>query len=1147
MSQSSLKNRSSSGDMDVPSNGSLSPSKGKSLISPSASVVVSPQEINAQPQDFVVVNGQTFRVSRASPRSYSLGSSLDAGLVTGNSDDNTVTSSIQFKKQLDQADKIIMKQAKKIEELELLLRMNNIAIASPNTSQDTLANRRRTEARNIQINNMVDNDLSALGNTIKSPQKSNYITPTNAEIIREAKYSSFSAPNSTKNIDTPNIYDSPDGDDDNTTTSTASNSKEPPKGLAARLAMGSQERRKIAAAKRLKSLPKGTPTSIINDIGVTIDTSTPVALLRSNSSPSLNQVLFKWKGEQKGVLRRSLSSPTMNSMKNSIVPPFLFIAHDNPQLGSTVASQLAIDSSGMNIMLESKDDLGLTKFLLARIVFSGDVECVEDAELSAPRGSQFLVCHDIKAVKGDIKAFPTRVKGDILEIGLGNMPPDCYVDISSDGKLKEYLQTCTSRVDVILDPSGSEMWYPYFEGRRKMAPQFRSKGIGYIRLGDDMSRYGIAFLTLDAGHTYLDDGATSIVSPAITESARPTPTSITPSYGSSSNLALHHPNLLKGEKLQFVTDSESEYANSSATNNRSRSNSSIRTGSGSSSRRSSRPNSSNNLYQNIPAEVRSPREIEECKELITRLKDGSNAADGGALKWSDRAEYLKRLANNMAIKDSTYITDAISIAILSMTKQKNPHVVRAAVQLVKVIGESPYIHINNSVAWRSLLVETIQLLRGSSKPIYDDAVYVLTYLHSIGCFTIGSLTVILDDIFGSKKNSVSSASNSSKVISLLETLCRSEIEYNMRRVLEKSASPTNTDFVYDKIDSNNILQRIKHLLQHREEATRDTAVTLVAAILAYHIVNSIDDSSNAAQLQVLYNKLGDEQRLGRVNSSISLVVGKYFSANINNFLTDIDKTNPRLYEKIMVEFTSSFVSLMNAATTAGPLGNTSSTAGTVTSISSDILKESKGKRDHFSPLTIRELEHSAASPSAAKSKASIHHVDESDMYSLDELSNSWYELRLILRIIPNTEAGWRQLATCIKEAPEFFALLSSTAKKNNVAQGSLLRVVLPFDEETSSNDQAQVRSGLSPSVQKVAAGYQNIDEQTMSKLREQAIMLRKLIRVKMADEADLQQAILATRMLIKFCDDVDSISALANTKPVNIIKSLDTNSPLSSM
>lgn len=39
-----------------------------------------------------------------------------------------------------------------------------------------------------------------------------------------------------------------------------------------------------------------------------------------------------------------------------------------------------------------------------------------------------------------------------------------------------------------------------------MAPQFRSRGVGYLRLGDDMSRFGTAFLSLDAGHSFLGPG-----------------------------------------------------------------------------------------------------------------------------------------------------------------------------------------------------------------------------------------------------------------------------------------------------------------------------------------------------------------------------------------------------------------------------------------------------------------------------------------------------------------------------------------------------------------------------------------------------------------------------------------------------------------
>ena len=54
------------------------------------------------------------------------------------------------------------------------------------------------------------------------------------------------------------------------------------------------------------------------------------------------------------------------------------------------------------------------------------------------------------------------------------------------------------RVDVILDPHcDGGCWYPLKEKTRKMAPQFKSNGVGYIRLGDDMSKNGVAFLSGD--------------------------------------------------------------------------------------------------------------------------------------------------------------------------------------------------------------------------------------------------------------------------------------------------------------------------------------------------------------------------------------------------------------------------------------------------------------------------------------------------------------------------------------------------------------------------------------------------------------------------------------------------------------------------
>ena len=65
---------------------------------------------------------------------------------------------------------------------------------------------------------------------------------------------------------------------------------------------------------------------------------------------------------------------------------------------------------------------------------------------------------------GDIKAFPSRVRGDISEIDLDGCGPEGRIDVSAVDNVTSYLRGCSSRVDVILDPSHSQLWYPYWEG-----------------------------------------------------------------------------------------------------------------------------------------------------------------------------------------------------------------------------------------------------------------------------------------------------------------------------------------------------------------------------------------------------------------------------------------------------------------------------------------------------------------------------------------------------------------------------------------------------------------------------------------------------------------------------------------------------------
>jgi len=155
------------------------------------------------------------------------------------------------------------------------------------------------------------------------------------------------------------------------------------------------------------------------------------------------------------------------------------------------------------------------------------------------------------------------------------------------------------------------------------------------------------------------------------------------------------------------------------------------------------------------------------------------------------------------------------------------------------------------------------------------------------------------------------------------------------------------------------------------------------------------------------------------------------------------------------------------------------------------------------------------------------------------VSDLWFEAKLMLRIVPSTESGWNQLSRGAKNAPLFISQLTAAANKCNLPRGTLLRTILPFDESTSSNDQSKVVPPPSPSCSSsTSSGTKGLDSNMASSLREQAIELRRLIRVKMADEADLQQAITVCDQLRAFVTKVENLSQETSQSPTSIIRTL---------
>merc|ERR1711871_856647 len=129
----------------------------------------------------------------------------------------------------------------------------------------------------------------------------------------------------------------------------------------------------------------------------------------------------------------------------------------------------------------------------------------------------------------------------------------------------------------------------------------------------------------------------------------------------------------------------------------------------------------------------SPRELElkheEIIELVTILKDDD-------LKWAQRTQHLQRLrelteylglGDGVIVEKST--TAVIGILTNTLTKNNNPHVLRAAVSCLPHICDVASKCTGAGVAWKVIILESFHLLRTTSRSVYEEAKFVLDALH----------------------------------------------------------------------------------------------------------------------------------------------------------------------------------------------------------------------------------------------------------------------------------------------------------------------------------------------------------------------------------------------------------------------------------
>eukprot|EP00427_Karlodinium_veneficum_P036418 CAMPEP_0169292270 /NCGR_PEP_ID=MMETSP1016-20121227/62674_1 /TAXON_ID=342587 /ORGANISM="Karlodinium micrum, Strain CCMP2283" /LENGTH=225 /DNA_ID=CAMNT_0009382897 /DNA_START=129 /DNA_END=806 /DNA_ORIENTATION=- len=142
-------------------------------------------------------------------------------------------------------------------------------------------------------------------------------------------------------------------------------------------------------------------------------------------------------------------------------------------------------------------------------------------------------------------------------------------------------------------------------------------------------------------------------------------------------------------------------------------------------------------------------------------------------------------------------------------------------------------------------------------------------------------------------------------------------------------------------------------------------------------------------------------------------------------------------------------------------------------------------------------------------------LDESGNPS--SLAEQWMLVQLLLRDgleSLHDDVTIRATLRTAEDCLAFLERLEEWARKLQLRKGALSRMLLPFDSETSSGDQATTAS-LAPLGSKELDG--RIPDEERLDLVAQAIKLRRLVRVKVAvDCADVEQARESLRLLAGF-------------------------------
>ncbi|KAL7498964.1 hypothetical protein ACHAWT_010314 [Skeletonema menzelii] len=407
----------------------------------------------------------------------------------------------------------------------------------------------------------------------------------------------------------------------------------------------------------------------------------------------------------------------------------LWVVHDNPQLGQNI---IYSGPRRMECMLETKDPhkKGCVRIIIGDIDYSGKVE---HAGIGNKRGNETHLgeeCIRIRNARGfyvDHAQVTSKLSKDksVYEMHLDDESAHVLTGKAATKSVADFFQDCNGAIDVILDPQRDfGGWYPQKEaqkGGRKIAPQFRSKGVGYIRLGDDMGENGLAFLSSNSCSTFLSTA--SRMSSKTSKSTSPV------DFDEPKNAA---PAVSVGK-------------NSSSRNNQSK----------------LPPNAaSQDESDNSDSDEEGPEDdLPKVSDVLKQLQSPDMIAN---MKWKEKAELLSYLGQGASKEDGRQVRPA-ALNIIQDTlggKNVNVHVIRSALIASGMIGIAMGPELASQMSWKAIMIETMKLLK--SKQCGSVAKTVLAQLHG-RCFTLANSLEFISHVLGLGSTASAPKSRKSRV------------------------------------------------------------------------------------------------------------------------------------------------------------------------------------------------------------------------------------------------------------------------------------------------------------------------------------------------------------------------------------------------